>query len=534
MAAKKQIGIFWGRDFLSVAETEGDHLTFAAAILRKPPASSSAIAESQDAFTPESIHLTASIQRLMRERKIIKPNVHIAIPASDIMLRSFTLPTMSAEELENAIAFEAPRHIPFKLNDMFYGYHAVPFSDKGIKKNRIFLLAIRKDTLNQYCKVIEEAQLDVQSAEPSLLALMRILSLKKLAKTNQVIAIVHIGDAQGSIMILDQQIPQMIRDFSLAAPSVESQIIDPKFIGSKILNEVRISLDFYTRQAKISNRENKVEHIYVFASHDIKETAIGIKADLGVETTFIDVNDVFPYGNQLHPNVAFAIGANLSGSTPMGVSFNLARARKIDISKSSQKGLGKGFGGSPNYKLTALIFTLCFLMVGGVFAKIYFSASPQQQKLLNLKTVNQKYQNMSAEMLGVSTKNIKEKIAAYKNIRFQSDITSCLENISLSLVDGVWLNDLKINFLNDAGKALANVNSLNTPGIKINLTGYSYNEQLNRQISLVEEFLKNLKENSFFKDRTKKIELRQVKKEEKQGFPVTLFQIDMEINETTK
>ncbi|MCX5681766.1 MAG: pilus assembly protein PilM, partial [Candidatus Omnitrophica bacterium] len=307
MSMKKQIGIFWGPESLSLAETQRDQLIFAATIPRQIPTSSEPSTGLQNVTAPENIHLTAAVQRLIRELKINKPNVHLAIPMRDIIFRTFSLPVMNPQEIENAVMFEAPRYIPFKLNELFYTYHAVAFTEKDVKKNQILFLAIRRDTFDQYIKTLEDAELEVSFAEPSVLALLRILAIKKLAKSNQTIALVQASDTQGVVMIANHQIPQFIRDFNLFK-TIASSPSEPelKSLTERILNEVRISLEFYARQNKAAHPENRIEQIYVFASQNASEIAQGLRTDLGIKATFLDINDIFPYENSLPPDMANA------------------------------------------------------------------------------------------------------------------------------------------------------------------------------------------------------------------------------------
>lgn len=533
MTAKKQIGIFWGKDFLSVAEEQAGKLIFVAAIPRKNPEKNEPFSTPDNVTNSENLYLTAAIQRFVRNQKITKPIACLAIPSLDIIFRSFTLPAMDQEEIENAIIFEAPRYIPFKLNDLFFTYHTVPFTEHDIRKNRILFLAIRKDTLGQYCKIFEDADIEIRSAEPSLLALLRILSAKKLTKTNRPIAVVQIAEGQGSIMIVDQQIPQFIRDFNLMAPLADTSIPDFKLLAGRIASEIRMSLDFYSRQIQKTGRENKIEQICLWGSPDIKDTVLGIKNETGIDTQFFDINGIFPYENQLHPDMANAIGAGLMEHIPISEEFNLARARRLDLKKASSKNLQGFLSRSPDYRLTTLVAVICTLIFSGLFAKIFFQVLPQEKKITDLKISDQKYQNASTDVLRQSAADLAKKIDAYRDVRFKSIVASYLENISQSLIDGVWLQDLDIKpsapFL--AVDTEASKTKKEKKEVLFSFTGYAYDEQLDRQIVLVEKFLQNLKENSFFTKYSAKIELVSVKKETMQDFSVTRFQIKMELNE---
>ncbi|HQL41638.1 MAG TPA: pilus assembly protein PilM, partial [Candidatus Omnitrophota bacterium] len=360
MSSNKNIGIFWGSEFLSIAETQRDQLTFAGAIPMQSPELLEQPKSAKEAAETESLHLISALQRLNRDRQINKHKVHLSIPVRDIIFRSFTLPSMSTAEIENAVIFEAPRYIPFKMDELFFSHHAIPFVDKDIKKIQILFIAIRKNTLNHYCKTLEDAGLQIASAEPSALSLLRILAIKKLLKPSPTIAIIQIREIYGSILIADGQIPQFIRDFNLFSSNTAAVDRDFKSMISRLLNEIRLSLEFYARQAKSVGREKPINQIFIFAPENSREISQAIKTDLGFETLPIDINNLFPYDNELHQNLANAIGVSFAGSSSLNFDLNLAKSRKGKTAHSiSSIGFQDVLTQPPNYKLTTMIAFAC-------------------------------------------------------------------------------------------------------------------------------------------------------------------------------
>lgn len=535
MASKRQFGIFWGPEFLSVAETQRNELIFSAIIPRQ--IKNNTLADSsKPTDTQENIQLTASLQRLIREQNISRPQVRLSVPTRDVIFRSFALPAMTQAETDNAVIFEAPRYTPFKLEELFYTYHVVPFVDNGVKKNQVLFLAIRQDKLNQYCKVVEDAQIEVLSVEPSVIGLLRILQLKKLVTANETIAVVQVLDTHGTITVVNQQAPYLIRDFNIFPTGADGEEHDYRSMLVRLANEIRISFEFYSRQIKASQDENKIRKIYLFANQNARETTQGLQDDLGIETIPIEINEIFSYQNELHPNMANAIGASLAESTDLAFDLNLATPRMNKRTPGhSQTGFGHLVKEAPDYKTTAIIAGVCFLIIGAAFGLAQWQSLPQQKRLSDLKSFNQKYESMSLETIKKSSDDILSKISTYEKLCFQSYMSTYLENISRSLLNGIWLTNLEIAYI-EPTDASQNQNKQKgqdgKPTIKFVLNGYSYNEDLNQQITLIEEFLAQLKGNVFFKKHAKEVILKQVKKEEMSNFPVTFFQILIETDET--
>jgi hypothetical protein len=171
-------------------------------------------------------------------------------------------------------------------------------------------------------------------------------------------------------------------------------------------------------------------------------------------------------------------------------------------------------------------------MLGGLWSITRSRTLPLEKKLSEFKTFDQKYKNSSnADLEQLIILNTR-KTNVYKKLHLTSRIAIHIENISQSLLEGVWLSDLDIRYesARDAGQKEAGSKPSETK-IYLTLKGYSYNEKLNRQISLIEEFLGKLRLNSFLKKYSKMIELKQVKKETLDDFPVTYFEIMIETDE---
>ncbi len=528
MASKKQIGIFWGSEFLSVAEMQRDQLIFSAAIPRQIPDNLNPPLSAEGMAISEDVHLTAAILRLIKDRNIDKPKMRLSIPVRDIIFRSFTIPFMSPLETENAIAFEAPRYMPFKLDELFYAFHAIPFMEKDIKKNQILFLAIRQDKLDQYCKIIEDANAEILSVEPSILSLLRILHVKKLSNATQTIAIVQIIEGQGSIMVVNQQIPHLIRNFNLLTANSDGSEQDFRSIVANLASEIRNSIEFYNRQPKAANPSSQVTHIYLFTDQNAKETSQGINDELGIAATSLNLNNLFRYENELHSNMANAIGISLTDTTPSSFNLDLAKSRKLKHSKVSDSGTKSFLTQTPNYKTTIIVAWICLSLGGGLYGITRSQALPLEKKFSEFKTFVQKYQNASKPDLEKMIVDVEAKTTDYKKLRLESHMTLYLKNISDALLDGAWLSNLNIGYGNPQETGRREIK------VYVNLQGYSYDEKLNRQISLIEEFLERLRSNAFFKKYSKKIELTQVKKETLGGFPVTFFEIIIETDETNE
>ncbi|MDD3375593.1 MAG: pilus assembly protein PilM [Candidatus Omnitrophica bacterium] len=521
---KKHIGVFFGIDSLSFVETKGSDIIYSESFSHT---FSPLQTNNETEQAPENIRLTAAIQRIVREQKIQNPSVNLSLPVRNILFRAFTVPFMNTSEIATAVEFEARKYIPFKLDELVYGYHHIQITENETKKIRILFIAIRKNVLTQYCNIFEEGKIKIASIEPSSISLLRILKSQKHLESNQKIAIIQINDGEGAITIAEQQIPQFIRDFKLPNPKKEKTIEETQEIFVALFDEIRVSLDFYARQFKKRSHEHDIDKIFIFSNHYPREIAERLKTDLNVPTVFFDSNNVFGTNEKLTLNTLNAVGTSFTEECSLNLNLDLAKARNSNGS-SADSDLDSFFNQTPNYKLTAKIAFACGLIVGLAFLAANALGLPQSTKIKTLTEESKKYAFISTADLQTKTSNFSKKIKVYESIRFHSDVTKILTFISGQTPDGVWLKNFNIGYLDSE-----NIKEDEEPEIEIVLEGYAYASQLNNQIHLIDDFIAKLKSDKDLKDQLKHLELETVGKTEKEGFPLTYFKILIKLENKT-
>jgi len=519
MVQKNQIGVYVGTELLSFVEAQKGKLLYSEDVPHfQVPA--------EGAEASENIQLTASLQKILRNRQIANPRVDLSLPAKDVIFRTFVVPNMTTSEIQNAVNFEARKYIPFKIEDLVYTFRAVPFTENQIKKNRILFLAILKETLAKYSQIFEQANGKVISAEPASMNLFRLLIWKKKIQPDEKIAIIQINNDEGAITIIEKQMPQFIRDFHLFSTNKKETETSLEEIITRIRNEVRVSRDFYKRQFSSLTEDHGIQQIFVFSDKHNEEIANAIESEAEVKTSIFDISQV-DQGAQSklmsHPTLT-ALGASLRSAVQLPSELDLITAQTT----TTAAGMAfEDIGSRPaNYYLTAKIAGACALALGIVFWISYSQKLPLLSKLDKLHATEKEYQDFSAQTLRQKTIQLKLTNKQNSAIRFRSNMASLLSLLPTLLPQGVWLDIFNIDYKD----------SLNGDGgletkIHVGAKGYSYAEDLSKQINLVENFVKNLKNNEYLKQRIVNFKLNTVNKGDLQGFPVTLFQVTMILSE---
>ena len=532
---KKQLSVFFGSEDLTFIEASKGNVIFSDFTEHALPRGAII---SPDQENTESIKLTAFLQRITRERRITQTDVHLSLPVKDIIFRSFSIPMMTPQEMENVVKFEAKRYIPFKIEELYYTFQYTPAVENGIRKARILFLAIRKTSLNRYCNILEQAGFEAISAEPSALGLLKLLSFKKAPGLDKKIAVVDIDGLEGSITIAEKQIPQFIRDFKLFSSNEKQLALDSQQVIDRLINELTISLDFYARQNKKANREHNIGEIFVFANQHAEEIAAYIKKESGITATPFDAKQILPVIQENQSNILHALGASLTNIIRINSGLDLIRAKAPGAKAPSGFDIA-GFGNTPpNYSLTAKIAGACFLVVALTFWWTYSQFWQYESKILNFKASVQKYQMLKASDIKMKSAVLKKKSQEYKGIRLNSDTSLFLAVIPKMLPDGVWLDALDITYediverdtLSVGGRKQRQTDETAFTEITVSMNGYAYARHLNEQMSLIETFIKRLKINPDLKNKFKELRLENVTNQNLEGFEVTYFNIILTVD----
>ena len=120
-----------------------------------------------------------------------------AVGGQGTVVRTVQLPDMSAQELKAALAFEAEKYIPFKLEDAFFDSSILDKKLGG--KMEVLLAAARKDLVSGHLEILSSADLVPSVLDLESLALANLWDITHPAASAGMVALLHIG-ARGTIL----------------------------------------------------------------------------------------------------------------------------------------------------------------------------------------------------------------------------------------------------------------------------------------------------------------------------------------------
>jgi type IV pilus assembly protein PilM len=144
----------------------------------------------------------AEVLRALLESKGIRGRKAItAIPGPAVIIKRVTLPSQTAQELENTILVEAGNFIPEDLENVNLDYQITDYIEDG-KRMDVLLVAAKKDIVSSYAETVRAAGLMPVVVDVDYFALENMFELNYEPPPNQVIALVNVGARYSSINIL--------------------------------------------------------------------------------------------------------------------------------------------------------------------------------------------------------------------------------------------------------------------------------------------------------------------------------------------
>lgn len=512
MAEKQSIGVYW--DSKEIYFTNSKSFFASIPLPKKKPTANEA---------PTSRPLTAQIQDLLSKYNIKKPLVNLSIPTEEIIFRSFVIPWMQPNEIENVVTFEASKYIPFPLEELTYSFHPVNISKDNIKRYRVIFVAIKKETVDEYINILKRAEIELQVVEPSAISLIRLLKFNNLMPENRPVALVEQNGLSGKILVIHQLIPHFVREFKLSMGEPGHETADPAALYTRLMNEIRISLDYFGRQ----DNQIQVRDLFMLGTED---NSLNIKkrleVDLGIPTQLIKTEDLLKNIPQQDSAFIHAIGTSLLNSVPIPANFNL-----IGNQSSSSKKRWTTEKKDLNIKAIIVTAIICGFLLMVSLLNTVLGPKKTEQELLKIRQALGPYSGQNYAFINQTNESLKTKLTAYQKIRIKSDFTQLLNVIDQLLPEGVWLENLNIFY----GSPITNDNryssySETNPSDKLQMTftGFAYSENSREQFRLTSTLLRNIKENVNFKTTFQNIDIEKTETRTIGDHMVTFFSIKCE------
>ncbi len=479
----RNLGVYCGPKSIALVETEGQKV-LNNVLIPLHRLSGTAIEEK----IPEEIKIGAAIKDELRKNNIEAKDAGLVLLGRDLIIRTFSMPIVPANELYAVVRFEAKKYIPFKVEDLVYDFQVS--LDKVNRKNIVLFVGAKKENLDKYISIFSQLGIKLNSIEYAGFSILRLLQMAKI-KEKGITAIVDIDlveEDEVNFIVLENGFPLFSRDIILSSDSgAEADSPGPaKFDLAQSLDklkvELRISLDFYLRKFPTKN----INNIVVIAPDDCRGELESFVRERGINVKFADFRKFSdrPIAYSLGFFKAFAV--NLSKAVKSNILIDLLP------SKVKAKGAERKSAGGQN--LAGFKFDLKFVamaagLIGLVMGINYYRFKPVEMELASVKEKRPQVKTISSDLgleeLKAIDSGYNDKIKAITDIlRKRLFVTGQLDSIPRVIPEGLWLRDF--NF------------KKNDSAFVLTLSGSCYLVDADSEREAVAKFKSGLKDNPHF------------------------------------
>ncbi|MCX5668806.1 MAG: type IV pilus assembly protein PilM [Candidatus Omnitrophica bacterium] len=179
--------------------------------------------------------------------------VNISFCGSSTVIRYVNFLRMNKSELRQALKFEAQKHIPFTLEEVYLDADILK-DDLPDNKMLVLIAALKKEFTQQRFKSLEGAGLRPNIVEIDSLALINAFNFnypKNEIPEHKSICLLNIGSTISNVNIIDHTVARLSRDIHSGGANFTKKLMDIFSLDFKAAEELKLNPDL--------ERANKVK-----------------------------------------------------------------------------------------------------------------------------------------------------------------------------------------------------------------------------------------------------------------------------------
>jgi type IV pilus assembly protein PilM len=166
----------------------------------------------------------SAIRELFKANNLKEKNVAISIGGYSVIVKKINIQTMTEDELQETINFEAEQYIPFDISDVNLDFQILGESEHNPNQMSVLLVAAKKEMVADYIHLIERAGLNTVIIDVDAFALQNIFEFNYTIEDENV-ALIDIGATKTSLNILKGYSSVFMRDVSQGSSQINNQIV---------------------------------------------------------------------------------------------------------------------------------------------------------------------------------------------------------------------------------------------------------------------------------------------------------------------
>lgn len=164
----------------------------------------------------------------------------MAVSGQWVIMRVVELPAMKANEMKQALPFEAQRHLPFNVQDVVLDGVVLGPSDEH--KNWVLIVACKKELIERRLDSAKRAGLELLVLDIDAIAVANSFLAAPDAPTEGTRAVIDVGAQLANLVVFRGRIPYLVRDIPWGGDKLlravgEQLGLDPATASQRLLED---------------------------------------------------------------------------------------------------------------------------------------------------------------------------------------------------------------------------------------------------------------------------------------------------------
>lgn len=164
-----------------------------------------------------------AIRELVQRNRVKTKQVVASVSGNSVIIKRINLPVMSSDELEESIQWEAEQYIPFDINDVNISFQILDEQGDEAGQMEVLLVAARKELVNEYQSLIQEAGLKPAIIDVDAFAVENMFCMNYDAPRD-LVGLVNVGASTVNINVLQNGVTAFTRDVGMGGRQFTEEI----------------------------------------------------------------------------------------------------------------------------------------------------------------------------------------------------------------------------------------------------------------------------------------------------------------------
>jgi type IV pilus assembly protein PilM len=238
------VGIDIGTSSIKVVQLKGQKGAFqlqSVGIIPLPP----------EAIVDNSLMDTSSIveavKNILKSLDLKGVDVACSISGNSVIIRKISLPAMPPEELEEQLQWEAEQYIPFDINDVNIDFQILSPDENDPSKMSLLLVASKKDIINDYVAVFNEAGLKLVVMDVDAFAVQNAYEINYDFAAADVVALVNVGASMMNMNIVSEGASLFTRDVQMGGNLYTEEIQKQLGVSGEEAERIKVSGNYHDK-----------------------------------------------------------------------------------------------------------------------------------------------------------------------------------------------------------------------------------------------------------------------------------------------